>query len=182
MRYFYDTEFLENGHTIELISIGIVAEDGREYYAVNAGMPLARIYDNPWLVENVVPSLPQRAGWKPPAVDTAHPLCKRTRVIGEEVQEFLLSGEGKPELWAYYAAYDHVVFCQLWGRMIDLPDGVPMFTNDIKQECDRLGNPKLPEQGPGEHNALSDARHNKVMFDFLTQHEREGIAALRRVR
>ena len=34
MRYFYDTEFLEDGETIDLISIGIVAEDGREYYAV----------------------------------------------------------------------------------------------------------------------------------------------------
>src|SRR4051812_11038169 len=34
MKYFYDTEFLEDGQTIELISIGIVAEDGREYYAV----------------------------------------------------------------------------------------------------------------------------------------------------
>lgn len=31
MRYFYDTEFIEDGHTIELISIGVVAEDGREY-------------------------------------------------------------------------------------------------------------------------------------------------------
>ncbi len=31
-RYFYDCEFLENGNTIELISIGIVADDGREYY------------------------------------------------------------------------------------------------------------------------------------------------------
>ena len=33
MKYFYDTEFLEDGHTFDLISIGIVAEDGREYYA-----------------------------------------------------------------------------------------------------------------------------------------------------
>jgi hypothetical protein len=28
VRYFYDTEFLEDGKTIELISIGIVCEDG----------------------------------------------------------------------------------------------------------------------------------------------------------
>ncbi len=30
MRYFLDTEFYEDGKTIDLISIGIVAEDGRE--------------------------------------------------------------------------------------------------------------------------------------------------------
>ena len=35
MRYFYDTEFIEDGSTIELVSIGIVAEDGREFYAVS---------------------------------------------------------------------------------------------------------------------------------------------------
>ena len=35
MKYFYDTEFIEDGSTIELISIGVVAEDGREYYAVS---------------------------------------------------------------------------------------------------------------------------------------------------
>ena len=30
----YDFEFLEDGSTIEPISIGMVCEDGREYYAV----------------------------------------------------------------------------------------------------------------------------------------------------
>lgn len=35
MRYFFDTEFYEDGKTIDLVSIGIVAEDGRELYAVN---------------------------------------------------------------------------------------------------------------------------------------------------
>jgi len=35
MKYFYDTEFIDNGHTIELISIGVAAEDGREYYAIS---------------------------------------------------------------------------------------------------------------------------------------------------
>ena len=35
MRYFYDTEFIDNGRIIDLISIGVVAEDGREFYAVS---------------------------------------------------------------------------------------------------------------------------------------------------
>ena len=35
MRYFYDCEFIEDGRTIDLVSIGVVAEDGREYYAVS---------------------------------------------------------------------------------------------------------------------------------------------------
>ena len=35
VKYFFDTEFYEDGKTIDLISIGIVAEDGREFYAVS---------------------------------------------------------------------------------------------------------------------------------------------------
>ena len=33
MKYWMDTEFIERPYTIDLISIGIVAEDGREFYA-----------------------------------------------------------------------------------------------------------------------------------------------------
>jgi hypothetical protein len=44
-----------------------------------------------------------------------------------------------------------------------------MWTNDLKQEAERLGNPAVPEQGAGEHNALADARHNRVIAEFLGQ-------------
>ena len=35
MRYFYDTEFIDNGRHIDLISIGVVADNGTEFYAVS---------------------------------------------------------------------------------------------------------------------------------------------------
>ena len=63
--------------------------------------------------------------------------------------------------------YDWVVFCQLFGTMMDLPKGFPMFCMDIKQLCVEKGNPRLPEQGNGEHNALADARWNKIAWEFL---------------
>lgn len=56
MRYFYDTEFIEDGATITLVSIGIVAEDGREYYAVSTDFDGARA--NHWVRENVLAKLP----------------------------------------------------------------------------------------------------------------------------
>ncbi len=74
---------------------------------------------------------------------------------------------GKPELWGYYSSYDHVAFCQLFGTMMDLPKGFPMYTRDIKQLCDSIGNPRLPEQGKGEHNALLDAKWNKIAWEYL---------------
>ena len=48
-----------------------------------------------------------------------------------------------------------------------------MLTKDLKQRCDDLGNPTLPEQPEGEHNALEDARHNLVRAQFM-----DGLRAL----
>lgn len=74
---------------------------------------------------------------------------------------------GPPEIWGYFADYDWVAVCQLFGTMMDLPWGWPMYCRDIKQWCDMLGNPQLPEQGKGEHNALADARWNRTAWEFL---------------
>jgi hypothetical protein len=176
-RIWYDTEFLEDGKTIELISIGLVREDGAEYYAVSEDATKRRlrrrIRNSDWLMANVVPSLPKFHGdanltapnrW---LFNYSDPCVKPRHVIAREVRGFILATPG-PELWAWYGAYDHVALAQLFGRMIDLPKGVPMWTNDLKQECERLGNPQVPQQPAGQHNALQDARHNRVIDSFLS--------------
>lgn len=173
-RYWYDCEFHEDGTTIDLISIGIVCEDGREYYAVNSEADWERIRANKWLCENVVPHLPLVGGVRHLAYGIGysfHVTRRDTRVkpkwvIGNEVRDFLLAAP-EPELWAWYGAYDHVALCQLWGRMIDLPPGIPMWTNDLKQEVTRLGNPTLPAQEDAEHDALADARHLRFRAEYL---------------
>lgn len=154
MKYFLDTEFMEAGHLfpITLLSIGIVAEDGREFYAVNADADHSLAND--WVKANVLPKL---------GVD--HRM--RHVDIGHGVLSFVEAGASKPEFWGYYADYDWVVFAQLFGSMINLPKGWPMYCRDIKQYCDCMGNPKLPEQGKGEHSAIEDARWNLRAYEFL---------------
>lgn len=180
MRYFYDCEFIEDGHTIELISIGIVASDGREYYAVNADVSQDRIIQHSWLRENVWPSLPtipypkHRYAFghvEQPSLgrlDLRDPDVRPRATIATEVRDFLLApGPETPiELWAYYGAYDHVALAQLFGPMVKLPAGLPMFTRDIMQAADGVPT-GLPEQESGLHNALEDARHVKVMWEYL---------------
>lgn len=52
--------------------------------------------------------------------------------------------------------------------MIDLPEGLPMYTLDIKQLAISKGDPKLPEQNSVlDHNALQDAMWAKKAYDFL---------------
>lgn len=169
-RIFYDTEFLEDGHTIDLISIGMVREDGRELYAVSSEFDQTAVRQHPWLRKHVWRSLPIRKN--PPGVrgvdtlDLDHPDVRPRAQIARLVARFI-QDTPDPQLWAWYGAYDHVALAQLFGRMIDLPTGVPMWTNDLRQEAQRLGTPQLPEQPAGLHNALADARHNLVRAQFL---------------
>jgi hypothetical protein len=170
MRYWFDTEFYEDGSTIDLISIGIVAEDGREFYAESTDANLERVSD--WVKENVVTHLWSRQADKRSANiwtrDGGKGGLLPRRHIASDIQAFCDPIQyGKPEFWAYYADYDWVVLCQLFGTMMELPKGWPMYCLDIKQEAHRLGNPQLPKQDETEHHALADARHNRAMFEFL---------------
>ena len=151
MKFWFDTEFYENGETIRLISIGVIAEDGRTYYAeTQHAEDWACATD--WLVANVKPHL------RGPRIER--------KQIGRDLIEFM--GEN-PEIWAYYADYDWVALCQIFGTMMNLPKGWPMFCRDVKQRCDALGNPKLPEQESGEHDALADAIWTKKAWEFLNE-------------
>jgi hypothetical protein len=182
MKYFLDTEFLEDGVTIDLLSIGIVCEDGREFYAVNADFNFDRIYSActerelrivEWVRENVMPY-----------IDRAIAIPRKE--IRKTLEEFIIFPHSppesetpqawldeyhKPEFYGYYSDYDWVAFCQIFGRMIDLPNEFPKFCRDIKQMAVELGNPQLPKQDGSEHHALADARWNKVAYDFLVEHK-----------
>lgn len=139
-RVFFDTEFFEDGRTIDLISIGLVREDGEELYLESSDADLSRAAADPWIAENVLAHLTGQ------------------QVSRHEMAEKVVAFCGpNPEMWAYYADYDWVVLCQLFGRMIDLPSGWPMYCRDLKQEADRLGLPLPPMEGT-EHHALADAR------------------------
>lgn len=133
-----DTEFIEDGRTIDLISIGIVREDGAEYYAESAECDLNRASD--WVRANVLPHL---TGDR-----------KSRAVIAREIVDFVGPA---PEIWAYYADYDWVALCQLYGTMMQLPKGWPLFCRDLRQITADMATPPM-QHGDDEHNALADAR------------------------
>lgn len=152
MKIWFDTEFIEDGKTIDLISIGMIREDGKKLYLENSECDYSKA--SQWVRDNVLNKLPLYQ-------------VKYTRKwIAESIKEF--SGE-KPEFWAYYADYDWVVLCQLFRTMMNLPQGWPMYCRDVKQLCDLVGNPKLPKQNKeDEHHALNDAKWTKDAYEFLT--------------
>ena len=205
MKYFIDTEFLEGAQnktflgmnvgktkpTVDLISIGIVAEDGREYYAISKEFNLKeawnrydeikdgfrdcgmtpnykRVY---WIRENVLkPIFIELRAKEVEEYNIAkrinvvldfptYSFCfrefkrlikkygKTNKQIAQEIKEFVGTEETignweqvkdkmNTQFYGYYADYDWVVFCWLFGKMIDLPKGFPMYCIDLKQVSD----------------------------------------------
>jgi hypothetical protein len=194
IRYWFDTEFLETGSSIDLISIGIVAEDGREYYAVVEEIGddetelYKRIVRERWLMENVISRLPLKVDQQgKPRIETPtncypqnphfrldldHPAVLPRHVIAKQVKAFLLETTTPIELWAYYGACDHLALMWLWGAISSRPSGIPMFTMDVKQLAVSLGldDSDLPQQTGQLHNALDDARWTRQAWQYLTDY------------
>lgn len=231
MKYFLDTEFIEGFHKpmfgkrrhfIDLISIGIVCEDGREYYAVSNEFKEKDA--DQWVKDNVlknieldfyrkestyaktyhssVLTLKNFIKWKGKSnKQIAEEICmfcypKQSWQFKNAQAEFLSRAKeygwiaDQPEFYGYYADYDWVLFCSLFGRMIDLPKGFPMYCRDLKQMLDEAyicqenkyvgetrleswlksvkNHPQYPKQ-TNEHNALADAKWNYELYKFITQ-------------
>lgn len=258
MKYFYDTEFIEGTKktwwgkttppTIDLISIGIVDEDGREYYSISKEFDLDYAWDKwdgeyheqstfekshglslrkkYWIRENVLRPIFNELFERATNINSVGITMTKKRLkflisrygksrktIAKEVKNFcysykavkdgggqITSGSFIPnkqveiELYGYYSSCDHVVLSWLFGRMIDLPKGFPMYTKDLKQMiddkaeetinriCYESGNHTVwskneaisfikrqysyPKQ-ENEHNALADAKWNYKLYKFL---------------
>lgn len=232
MKYFLDTEFIEGTQkkmfnetkpTIDLISIGIVCEDGREYYAISKDFNLKEAWNKEWIRENVLfPIFKELVNIefekdflafleysfnKKDFKTLLNKYGKTNKQIAIEILDFIntigrlvhkpydnsqknivfqdiIEKYGKPQFYGYYSDYDWVVFCWLFGKMIDLPKGFPMYCRDLKQIMDdkvpdgkyiprnsNSGFPikehkKYPKQ-INEHNALSDAKWNYELYKFL---------------
>jgi hypothetical protein len=232
MKYYLDTEFIEGSQfksifgfdyktkpTIELISIGIVDEEGKEFYAINKEFNLAEAWnrwqydttDNGlvkvyWIREHVLRSIFNELNDRYEAkegesfdefnyddfrflLDT---FGSTKNDIAAAVQHFMFN---EPVVYTYYGDYDWVALCWLYGKMIDLPKHFPKYARDLKQSFDELVEQKtlaICRQGgfgdhvhvmnnviigikgskhypinTSEHNALTDAKWNKALHDYL---------------
>jgi len=210
MKFFIDTEFHEykktvsfifkaNQHfdTIDLISIGIIADSGKEYYAISKDFDVDAAWDNLWLRDNVLRKIySQLVSMEGMYAKTYHPGLmeftpkglswlldshgKTKEQIAFDIKEFVsLNSDEQPiEFVGYYSDYDWVVFCWLFGRMIDLPHGFPMFCIDTKQMLDerRLDQKWKDEVCPieNEHDALEDAKWTRKLYHSIQSHKSIG--------
>lgn len=179
MRYFFDTEFNENVHPIELVSIGIVADDRREFYAVAEDYSLAKPFlENPktrddyphlwscndWVKKHVIPHLFE-------VVETRDTPCRigTEKFIREELVNFV-GDDPYPEFWAWYGDYDWFLLTRMFKTFDRMPKKWPQICYDVHQYARHHGfHRNLPAKFKPEHNALIDARWTQAAFNQVKE-------------
>jgi len=152
--FFMDTEFIDTGKVIQLVSIGIVSSNGAEYYAESSEFDPLLADD--WVKTNVLDKLEGNA--------------KPLRQIGDEIITFVesnLNVSERPRFWGYYSAWDWFLFCRAvspTGQLLDMPAHWPNRCSDLAQSMeDKMYSCFMPKNDDA-HNALSDAHWTKKLY------------------
>lgn len=129
MKIFFDTEFTGLHKNTTLISIGLVTEEGRTFYAEFTDYDKSQVDD--WIQENVIDNLKyndskeilyrSHSSWS---------MKSHTKFIAKKLKEWLKES-GDVEMWSDCLSYDWVLFNDLFGSAFDIPKNVYYIPFDI---------------------------------------------------
>lgn len=146
MKVFLDTEFTGLHQYTSLLSIGLVDEDGRTFYAEISDYDFTQMND--WLLNNVMNHMmfePAKPGEEeyysasrfkdnPIGQDLYKSFSLNMRGTLKEVKEELkrwLEQYDTVEVWSDCLAYDWVLFNNIFGSAFDIPGNVYYIPFDI---------------------------------------------------
>ena len=180
MNIYFDTEFTGLHKYTTLISIGLISEDGRTFYA--EFLDYDKTQCNDWIKDNVLSNLVYSTkDW-----DTiADVKVKGNKFkIANELKSWLESFNEDIQLVSDCSHYDMVLFVDLFGNAFNIPECVCPACYDINVDianklCDgdiklafNLSREYLLEQNGIEiegskHNSLYDAKVIKAIHNIL---------------
>ncbi len=174
-KIFFDTEFTGLHQSTTLISIGLISECGKTFYAEFNDYDFNQVDD--WIKENVINKL-QYNGIFQKLDETKESISYKSTT--ENIREKLttwLAQFGEVEFWSDCLSYDWVLFNQIFGHAFNIPKNVYYIPFDICTLFKLKGvDPDISREkyGCGEHysempkhNALWDARVIKMCYDKL---------------
>lgn len=181
MKIFFDTEFTGLHKNTTLISIGLVDEDGRTFYAEFLGYNSNQVDD--WIKENVIANLKYSTcidNWC--NKDPEHFECVGYTYYIRKWLDAWLSKYNEVELVSDCCHYDMVLFIDIFGSAFDIPKQVNPVCHDINQdiakychisECEafdysrekilEFNNIKIDGD---KHNSLYDAKVIKEIYNL----------------
>lgn len=178
-KIFFDTEFTGLHQGTTLISIGLVSECGKTFYAESTEFDKSQVDE--WLQKNVVDKLESvKHGW----TSYFNPKPNEDMFIGglsgiRHSLELWLSQFEQVEMWSDCLSYDWVLFCQLFGHAFNIPKNVYYIPfdicilfkvkgidPDISREKFAFGEAYNEILGQ-KHNALHDAKVIGICYNKL---------------
>tara|TARA_R110000737_G_C14402777_1_gene454515 strand:+ start:138 stop:686 length:549 start_codon:yes stop_codon:yes gene_type:complete len=177
-KIFFDTEFTGLHQNTTLISIGLISECGKTFYAEFTDYDKSQLDD--WLQENVINNLIIQDTESGTHGESRDSNDKDWKILGDSSKiEFFLQGwlsEFKDvEIWSDCLAYDWVLFNNIFGTAFDIPKNVYYIPFDIctlfkikgiDPDISREEFAGLDEE-PQKHNALWDAKVIKKCYEKL---------------
>ena len=171
-KIFFDTEFTGLHQATTLVSIGLVSEFGKHFYAELTDYDQSQI--NEWLQNNVVNNLylPEDVGAN--LYDGNMEVRGNTAAVKLFLTDWLSEFE-QVEIWSDCLSYDWVLFCQIFGHAFNVPKNVYYIPFDICTLFKAKGvDPDISRelfsglQGDAKkHNALWDAKVIKECYNKL---------------
>lgn len=188
MKVFIDCEMTGLHQHTTLISLALVAENGRSFYAESVDYDKYQL--TPWLRANVLDNLFLKKDPKNVVNYTGdvrgpeYTVCGHNVFIGAAVQEWL-AGFSHVEVWGDVLIYDWMLFCELFPipENHDTTERLPkniyyipfdiatlMKAKGVDPDCNReaFANGGLEIERP-KHNALHDARVIKACYERLME-------------
>lgn len=185
MNIFFDTEFTGLHKNTTLISIGLIDENGRSFYAEFTDYDKSQVND--WILENVIEHLISNKPFNKGKVGTSI-FGEKTIVVGDKNlirNELLiwLSSYEEVQLISDVCHYDMILFIDIFGTAFDIPKNVSPVCYDINQDIAKhfgcsdkeafdmsresiISREEIKVNGD-KHNSLYDALVIKAIYNII---------------
>lgn len=167
-KVFFDMEFTGLHKDTTLLSLGMVAENGQEFYAELTDYDKSQIDD--WLYKNVLKNFRFQdlcIHYQDYYSDQSWVEMKNDKVKLRELLLKWLSQFNKVEIWSDCLSYDWVLFNDIFGHAFNIPDNVCYMPFDIctlfkmkgiNPDINREKFANMKSKKGNKHNALWDAK------------------------
>ena len=173
-KIFFDTEFTGLHQKTTLISIGLISECGKTFYAELTDYDKSQIDE--WLQKNVIDNLTLRTREN---LQYTKDNKVEIRCDSKNLKGFLeqwLSQFESVEIWSDCLSYDWVLFNQIFGHAFNIPKNVYYIPFDICTLFYAKGiGPDISREefammseNPIKHNALWDAKVIRECFNIMS--------------
>lgn len=174
MNLFFDMEFTGLHQNTTPVSLGIVSEGDKKFYAEFTDYADDQV--DSWIQENVINKLRLHRLKKP--LPGVHTIRGDRFKVRDELKVFL-TDFSHAEFWSDVLSYDWVLLCQLFGGAMKLPKNVYTYPFDIatlmkhKNIDPDINREKFAfgevyaEMLEKKHNALWDAEVIKACYEKL---------------